>query len=54
LSKEIVTESADNKTSYHNEIQGSELPKIMIPEFDGNINKWEDFRDLFTVHLSGP
>jgi len=47
LSKEIVTESAGNKTGYHNEIQDSELSKVMIPEFDGNINKWEDFRDMF-------
>jgi len=51
LSKEIVTESAGNKTGYHNEVQGSKLPKVMIPEFNGNINKWEDFRN---IHLSGP
>jgi len=47
LNKELVTESASNKTCCHNEAQRSELPKIMIPEFDGNINKWEDFRDMF-------
>jgi len=39
LKKGDVTESAGNKTGYHNEIQGSELSKVMIPEFDGNINK---------------
>jgi len=47
LNKELVTESASNKTCCHNEVQRTELSKIMIPEFDGNINKWEDFRDMF-------
>jgi len=47
LNKELVTESASNKTCCHNETPRSELPKVMIPEFDGNINKWEDFRDMF-------
>jgi len=46
LNKELVTESG-NKTCCHNETQSSELPKVMILEFDGNINKWEDFRDMF-------
>jgi len=48
LNKELVTESASNKTC-HNEVQRIELrtEKIMIPEFDGNINKWEEFRDIF-------
>jgi len=30
LNKEIVTESASNKTCCHNEAQCSELPKVMI------------------------
>jgi len=48
LNKELVTESASNKTCCHNEAQRTELPKVMIPEFDGNINKWEDFHgDMF-------
>jgi len=36
LNKELVTESASNKICCHNEAPRSELPKIMIPEFDGN------------------
>jgi len=47
LNKEHVTESAGNKTCCYNETQSSELSKVIIPEFDGNINKWEDFRDMF-------
>jgi len=47
LNKELVTDSASNKTYCHNEAQRTELPKVMIPEFNGNINKWEDFRDMF-------
>jgi len=47
LKKELGTESGSSKTCCHNEAQRSELPKVMIPEFDGNINKWEDFRDMF-------
>jgi len=47
LNKKLVTESANNKTCCHNEVQRTDIPKIMIPEFDDNINKWEDFRDMF-------
>jgi len=41
------TESASNKTCYHNEYRLTDMPKIMLPKFDGNLNDWEDFRDIF-------
>jgi len=47
LNKESVTESASNKTYCHNEVQRTNTPKVMIPKFDGNVNEWEDFRDMF-------
>jgi len=42
-----VAESAGDKTCCHNEYQRTDMPKIMLPEFDGNLNNWEDFRDMF-------
>jgi len=32
------------------------MPKIMLPEFDGNLNNWKDFRDIFiaVVHKTMP
>jgi len=39
LNKEPVTEPASNKICCHNEASHPELPRVMIPEFDGNINK---------------
>jgi len=40
-------ESASNKTCCHNEYRLMDMPKIMLPKFDGNLNDWEDFRDIF-------
>jgi len=47
LKEEPATESASNKTPCHNEYQRNAnryMPKIMLPEFDGNLNNWEDLR----------
>jgi len=46
LKEEPMTESEGNKTG-HNKYQHTDMPKIMLPEFDGNLNNWEDFRDMF-------
>jgi len=47
LEKELATEQANNKISGNSEGSLSELPKVGIPEFDGDISKWEYFRDSF-------
>jgi len=41
-----MAESEGNKTG-HNKYQHTDMPKIMLPEFDGNLNNWENFRDMF-------
>jgi len=47
LNEKPVAESAGDKTCCHNEYQRTDMPKIMLPEFDGNLHNWEDFRDMF-------
>jgi len=44
LKEEPATELTSNKTCCHNEYQRTNMPKIMLPEFDGNLNNWEDLR----------
>jgi len=38
LNEEPVTESASNKTCCHNEFQRTDMPKIKLAEFDGNLS----------------
>jgi len=47
LKEEPAAESASNKTYCHNQYQRTDMLKIMIREFDDNLNDWEDFRDIF-------
>jgi len=47
LNEEPSAELVDKKTCCHNEYRFTDMPKIMLSKFDGNLNDWKDFRDMF-------
>jgi len=49
MNEEPSAELASNKTYCHNEYQLTYILKIMLSEFNSNLNDWEDFRDMFIV-----
>jgi len=50
LNEEPVAESASNKTCCHNKFR-TDPSKIKFPEFDGNLDNWEYFRDMFVAMI---